>query len=220
MKVSFTVVSGNSKTGPIPVSRTEESSCPSTCPFKGHGCYAEHGHLRGHWKRTALNGMQWDHFVAQIRALPRKQLWRHNDAGDLPHLRGTINRAALRKLVAANKGRNGFTYTHHVLSPANVKTLQEANANGFTVNISCETVEQVDEARRLGLPAVLVLPRDGVAKGTMTPDGHPIRVCPASIGDMTCSRCGICARADRQTVIGFPAHGTARAKVEHVLNNV
>lgn len=53
--------------------------------------------------------------TAQFKALPGGQLWRHNVAGDLPHdpETGIISGEFMEKLVKSNKGRNGFTYTHH-----------------------------------------------------------------------------------------------------------
>ena len=217
-KVRLVAVSGNTKTGPIPVSTTERASCPTTCPFKGV-CYEEYHYLKSSWSRVEHTGMDWSDFVSKVRALPKKQLWRHNEAGDLPGFAGTINRAAVRALVSANKGKRGFTYTHHKLTPANLKTITDAIAGGFTINISCETQEQVDHARSLGLPAVLVVKRNHtVGKNATTPGGAPLRICPAVTSDMTCARCGICQRADRQTVIVFPAHGVGARHVEAALD--
>jgi hypothetical protein len=204
--IGFVEVSGNSKTGPIPVSRTVRASCPSGCPFN-NVCYPNYGPGSWHWKRLEeKGGMGWDEFLANIRRLWKGQLWRHNEAGDLPHNNGTINRTMMRQLVAANKGKQGFTYTHHVISRANLETLRIANRGGFTVNASCEAVEQVDAVRKLGLPAVLVVGSE-LPKGSSTPDGHPLRRCPAETSNITCSRCGICARSDRQSVIYFTVHG-------------
>jgi hypothetical protein len=217
MLTKLITVSSNSKTGPIPVSKTERASCAPTCPFKGI-CYEEYGHLKGHWNRVETHGEQWDTFTARIKMLPRQQLWRHNEAGDLPHIKGTINRAALRKLLVANKGKRGFTYTHHELTPSNVKSIKEALAQGFTINVSCETLEQVDHARSLGLPATIVVARNNQpAKGAATSAGHPLRQCPAETTDMTCARCGICQRADRHTIIYFTAHGAGAKRIEAVL---
>lgn len=217
MLTKLIAVSSNSKVGPIPVSSTERASCAPTCPFKGI-CYAEYGHMKGHWNNVETTGETWDVFTTRIKLLPRQQLWRHNVWGDLLHVKGTINRAALRKLVEANKGKRGFTYTHHQLTPANIKSIKEAIAKGFTINVSCETQAQVDHARSLGLPATIVVPRNAQpAKGATTPAGHPLRQCPAETTDMTCSRCGICQRADRQTVIYFTAHGAGAKRIEAVL---
>lgn len=215
MNVTFTAISSNNKTGPIPVSASPSSTCPSGCPFL-KTCYASYGPSAWHWKKLdeGRTGISWDEFLVKVKKLPRGQLWRHHTWGDIAHNNGTINRKMLRGLTTANKGRRGFTYTHHKISAANLTSLREANTGGFTINASCESVEQVDAARRLGLPAVLVVAQDEAPlKGAMTPDGHPLRRCPAETTDITCSTCGICAKPDRQTVIVFTAHGPGTKRI-------
>jgi len=223
MRVSLVRISGNKKTGPIPVSTTEMSSCAERCPFLSH-CYASYGHTIMHWKKVPEKGVSWDEFCDQVAALPAGQIWRHNEAGDLPSIGNRINRAKLRKLTAANgkRKKRGFTYTHHELTETNVRTLMEANLNGFTVNVSCETVGQVDLAKRAGLPAVLEIPKgEELPPGSTTPDGHPLRLCPAYVNEsISCSRCGICAKPDRQTVIVFPAHGPGAKRVGEAIFRV
>jgi hypothetical protein len=218
-KVHLVQVSGNAKTGPIPVSTTEKSSCPGTCPFLSQ-CYADFGPLALHWNRIPERGMEWADFARKIAALPRGQLWRHNQAGDLPASpAGRLRAETLRALVRANKGRRGFTYTHHTLTTQNVALLREANAGGFTVNVSCETVAQVDRARALSLPAVLVAP--AVGKGYSTAGGHPLRNCPATqFEHINCANCGICAKSDRETVIVFPPHGAGTKRVLRILEAI
>ena len=220
-RVKLVRISGNGKTGPIPVSTSEMSSCAETCPFLTV-CYASFGHTRMHWIKVTERGVTWDEFCDQVAALPAGQLWRHNEAGDLPAVHGRIHRGMLRELIAANKKRNkrGFTYTHHKLTPENVATLHEANTGGFTINVSCETVEQVDLARRMGLPAVITTD-EPVAPGAMTPEGHPIRRCPAELSDeITCSNCGICARPGRVSVIAFYAHGPGAKRIKESIFRV
>jgi hypothetical protein len=215
----FMRVSGNAKTGPIPVTTTSADSCPPTCSFKGNGCYAESGHMAIHWKAVSerKRGGTLDELCAQVTALPRHQLWRHNQAGDLPVTKpGQIAAGALRKLVAANKGRRGFTYTHHKPTASNRKLVAEANANGFTVNWSAETLAQADEYADLQAgPVVCVLPADQTVP-VRTPAGRLVAVCPASIGNTDCLNCGICQQRDRQAIVGFPAHGSGAKRVQKV----
>lgn len=87
-RVSLTKISGNAKTGPMPVSMTEKLSCPSDCPLAKNGCYADTGHINIHWSRLSRHetGMAWNDFVKEIARLPKGILWRHNQAGDLPKL--------------------------------------------------------------------------------------------------------------------------------------
>ena len=84
--VHMTLVSSNRKTGKIPVTTTSAESCPSACPFKKNGCYADGGPLGMHWLQVTKRqrGENWRLFLGKIAGLPDGQFWRHNKAGDLP----------------------------------------------------------------------------------------------------------------------------------------
>ena len=114
MQVHLTLKSANAKTGPIPVSTTERASCPPDCSVRD-ACYAASGPLALHWAAVSngTRGTAWGQFTASIAALPDGQLWRHNQAGDLPQVDGTVDAVKLGQLVAANAGKRGFTYSHH-----------------------------------------------------------------------------------------------------------
>ena len=106
VKVHITAKSSNMKVGKIPVTTTEESSCPTTCPFYGGGCYAKSGvHLRSHWEKVSKGerGTDWDGLTDFVKSLKAGQLFRHNQAGDMPHLDGLIRLDLLKSLVDANK---------------------------------------------------------------------------------------------------------------------
>lgn len=215
----FTRVSGNKKTGPIPVTTTSANSCPPNCSFKGNGCYAEHGPLAIHW-RAVSNGTRGDTFdelLEEIGTIRRNALWRHNQAGDLtPEAPGKIDGTALMKLAMANKGRRGFTYTHYLPTPHNRAQIRAANLAGFTVNLSAETLAQADEYAELGVaPVVVVLPADA-RRATKTPAGRHVIVCPAVTGNTDCLNCGICQQRDRSAVVGFPAHGSGAKHVQTI----
>lgn len=217
--VHLTIKSANAKTGPIPVSTTSALSCPSACPLKSGGCYADGGPLAIHWRAVTAGerGLDWQSFCDEIAALPAGQLWRHNQAGDLPGLDNYINPAAMELLVKANKGRRGFTYTHKPPTPENLEIIRAANAAGFTVNLSANNLHQADELAATGAgPVVTILPADAPAK-TTTPAGRPVITCPAQTrDDVSCADCQLCARADRPTIIGFLAHGTGAKKAEKI----
>lgn len=209
-RASLVRKSSNVKTGPMPVSQTERSSCPDSCVFRGNGCYAEMGPISFTWRSLSdgRRGGFWADFLAQVRKLPMGILWRHNAAGDLPHVGGKLVPSLLRALFDAQRGRRGFTYTHHDMRDAdNVELVREALAAGFTVNISVETGWAADAVLDLGFPvAQAVLPE--TPKRSTTPRGRPVLQCPATYSeDVTCVTCGWCARADRKFVVAFPAHG-------------
>lgn len=219
MLTTFSPASGNSKTGPIPTTRTERASCPTTCPFFDKGCYAKYGPELIHWSRMN-NALDWMQLCSKISKLPKGQLWRHNTAGDLPHNDGLIDYKLLRQLAMANKGRKGFTYTHHDIKiHHNLVAVETANLMGFTVNVSTESVEVADEVMtNHGIPAVAVVPSPETRRFFKTTSGRQVIVCPATIHDnVSCSTCGLCQKSDREFIIAFPAHGIAKKTVNSIV---
>lgn len=237
----MTLVSANKKTGPIPVTTTSKDSCPSTCRFRGNGCYAEQGPLQIHWKRLSdgksPNALTLEQLCGAIKALPYKQLWRHNQAGDLPksEVSDGIHWARLEAIVKANKGRRGYTYTHYrwevkgkldYEARDNLEIIQRSNAQGFTINVSCETAGQADKAVSLGLPTVITVPHDA-PNSWRTPAGNLVKTCPAVLYDnVTCASCGLCQKQflagpkgeqRPRHIVAFPAHGTAFQKLSKEL---
>lgn len=214
--VHLSRISSNVKTGAIPVSTSARTTCPTTCKLKNNGCYAENWPLRLHWDKVSSgigkNTVPYEDFLLQIKALPKGTLWRHNQAGDLEHSGGTINAKALLDLARANIGRAGFTYTHHKPSTANRKVIAAANAAGFTVNLSADTLAEADKllALRIG-PVVAIVPPGW--KGD-TPAGNKVTVCPAQrMEHMTCAICQLCANPNRHAIVAFEAHGGRKGAV-------
>lgn len=221
--VNLTRKSRNAKTGPIPVSTTSSNTCSDNCPFKRdangvNGCYADGGPLAILWRKVSDGfGLSWDEFCQQIEALPEGQLWRHNQAGDLPGDGDEIDMLALFELTEANKGKRGFTYTHKPMTIDNKNAVERANSEGFTINLSANNPAHADTLADLSIaPVVTVLPADQVENST-TPQGRKIVVCPAvTRDDVSCATCQLCAKVNRSTIIGFPAHGASKRKAEAV----
>lgn len=203
---------------------------PTDCVFKGNGCYAEQGPLGGLWRamsaagaggefkngRNTMRTLSWDAMCDRVSALPDGVMFRHNQAGDLPRNGGKIDRPAVQQLVAASKGKRGFTYTHHnVLQDAdNRQTVADAVADGFVINLSGNNLAHADALYDLGIaPVVVVVPIDQTSN-TVTPKGRKVVICPATQrDDVTCASCGLCARL-RDAIVGFPAHGAGKRKAE------
>lgn len=218
---------GNTKTGKIPTTKTTSNSCPSNCPLKSNGCYAEN-HWQGIQWRKLDNGqgsITIDQLADKIKALPDGQLWRHNIAGDLAHNNEQIRGDMLLTLIDANKGKRGFTYTHHrltgedVIASNNRYLVTLANAQGFTVNLSANNPMEADTLAKLGIgPVVTLLPEDYGQKNLQTPYGRSIVVCPAVTTEgVTCASCGLCAKVDRKSIVGFPVHGTGKNKARTIM---
>ena len=208
MQVHLTLKSANVKTGPIPVSTTEKDSCPSDCAMRSE-CYAASGPLALHWSAVSngSRGTDWNTFCDTISGLPEGQLWRHNQAGDLPQSNGTVDAVKLGQLVAANTGKRGFTYSHH-RDADSINWIRHANAWGFTVNLSANDLADADILADMDAgPVVVVLPSTQT-ENTETPKGRKIVVCPATQRDnVSCATCQLCQR-QRSTIVGFPAHGS------------
>jgi hypothetical protein len=233
--VHITTTSANGKTGPILVTTTSANTCPPTCPLNnGGGCYASAGGpLAIHWRKVTSGerGTSWPVFIDALRiALKRKgkgALWRHNQAGDLPGDGRTIHAPALAALADVNHetGTRGFTYTHYPVGrdlrgTLNLIAIQDANARGFTINLSANGLGHADALiddietrnnphKRARPPVCAVVAEDHPARST-TPRGRLVVVCPAQQREgVTCATCRLCARADRPMVIAFRVHGTS-----------
>jgi len=208
MRVALTLKSKNKKTGPIPVSISSSDTCPPSCGLYNE-CYAKIGPLAIHWRKVSDSerGMEWNEFLLKIKALPKLQLWRHNQAGDLPGKGETLSVKKLASLVVANKGKIGFTYTHKpLLRKIERNAIKFANANGFTVNLSADSLTEADKKASLGIgPVVVVLPSTQTTN-TITPEGRNVVICPAYTHGLSCDECRLCYRTQR-AIVGFPAHG-------------
>ena len=232
MFVHITKKSSNAKTGKMPVTTTESSSCPSTCPHIDGNCYAKSGfHLRQHWSKVSSHerGGTWDELCSFVSNLKPDTIWRHNQAGDLGYTtdeqgRELIRLDLLKSLVDANKSSQakGYTYTHHKLDYIhNLEAVKYANNNGFTVNASCETLEQVDDAMSKGIPAVCIVDSNTKAKSIKTPQGRVAVVCPAQQQDnITCSTCQLCSMPKRSMAVAFLAHGNRAKKLNQTLEAI
>ena len=229
MQVHFISRSSNSKTGAIPVTYTQRASCPYECPLQGDmGCYAEDFYTRMTWDKVDAGtyGTPWNVFTDKVRALPDLQLWRHNVGGDLPKQTSTstststtapapsmIDTEKLAALVAANKGKRGFTYTHYPDTAHNLAAIRHANDNGFTINLSANDLDHAVRLAKHGLPVVTLVPVDWDTK-TVMHEGLKIVTCPATYRDeVTCATCKLCAVSTRDCVVAFPAHGSRKNKV-------
>lgn len=223
MYYHLTMTSKNEKTGPIPVSTTGAESCPDACPLKSAGCYAASGRLSMWWGKVTSGqyGGDFEGFLDQVRSIRPGQLWRHNQAGDLPGIGNRIDGKALRRLTDKNHGRRGFTYTHKPMGPAsNRQAVKEANAGGFVVNLSANNLDEADSLAALGVgPVVVVVPESYPDIGR-TPGGRRVVVCHEQTGKReSCATCGLCAVGSRSTIVGFRVHGAGARAASRVLGH-
>lgn len=245
LRFQFTRVSSNSKTGPIPTVIVSRDTCPPSCPLYNGGCYALGGNVRIHWDRATRQGGTFKSLLENVAKLPVNQVWRYGVAGDLPGNAEAISPTMMRQLIAANRGRQGFAYTHkNPNDKKNAKLIKAANAGGLTINLSANNLAQADEYLALGIaPVVTIVPHDlgaetvtvakpvaagtvsktvTVWKHTLTPGGNRVIQCPAEYNDnVQCANCGgaagpLCQRADRKFVVGFTTHGASKRKASAI----
>lgn len=240
MQAHLTFKSSNAKTGDIPVSTTSAKSCPDNCPLKKAGCYGDGGPLNWFWQKVTNEkaGKGWLDFVADVAKIPEGQLWRHNQVGDLPNKESApdeIDAEKLDQLTAAQKGRKGFTFTHHDMTAGNnAQLVKQANAQGFTINLSANNLSHADQLADLGAgPVATVLPaelgrkhkgkdwletlaeyRARIPRQIQTPKGRAVTICPATFLDTSCKDCGLCQKQQRKAIVGFPAHGPSTRKAD------
>jgi len=222
----LTPKSGNRKTGKIPVSMSNMNTCPPSCKMR-EGCYAMVGRLGLVWRKLGMglltNGSDWTSFCEKVTTL-RSSIWRHNQSGDLPGSNDKLDRARCLELAEANRAgginRGGYSYTHYSPIPIrgfvnaktakhNLEVIREMNARGFAINLSGDTIAHADKLADLGVgPVVTVLPSD-TTKTVYTAKGRKVQICPAVLSKkINCVDCLVCGKIDRETIIGFPAHGT------------
>ena len=217
----ITPKSKNAKVGKMAVTTSTATTCPSACPFKDNGCYAESGPLKLHWLKVTEGerGDDWSTFLDKIKDMPEGSKWRHNQAGDLPGDTKDLDSAKCADLAKANEGKRGFTYTHYdVLDNfQNAITVNIMNHLGFTVNVSANNLDHADQLCDLDIaPVATVLPIEQTTN-TVTPKGRKVVVCPATYkDDVSCADCMLCEKRDRKVIVGFPAHGTSKKKASAI----
>jgi hypothetical protein len=171
-----------------------------------------------HWRRlSAGGGTSWGELLSRVRALPGGQLWRHNEAGDLPGTGDEVDALLLSELCEASMYTRGFTYTHKpVVGSATADHNRGAIARatsrgGLVVNLSADGLDQADVLADLGVcPVVVTLPEHNPSR-VVTPSGRRVVICPAvSREGVSCATCGLCAKPWRRSIVGFPAHGDMR----------
>lgn len=217
----FIPKTSNKKTGPIPVSYSPEDTCPSICAFKEHGCYAKYGPASLVWKKHSKR-LSYAEFIEEIKKLPKKTFWRSNVAGDLQGANNKLDITKLNILIEANKGKDGYTYTHHpVHTKAEKAAVLDANKKGFTINLSANSIKHADELVKLKIAPVAVVVNSDIIKNFKTPEGNNVIICPAITKEnMTCDKCRLCAKPNRKSIIGFPSHGSGKKKANNIANNI
>jgi len=215
--------SANRKTGPVAVTYVSQASCPTTCTFRGAGCYAELG-------MTGIHTSRVNQSKDSAVALARKEAaaidalktthrpMRLHVVGDCktPDAARIVSAASER--YTAKNGQPTWTYTHAW------RSVPREAWGRVSVLASVETLADAAKALKRGYASAVVVgsfPSDG--KAYSTPDGLKVIPCPAQTAHKTCIECRLCMNADslvdRKAVIAFEAHGSRKNKILRVLQD-
>ena len=209
-------LSRNSKIGDASATYASQATCPSTCPFKNSGCYAESGMVGIHTHRLNRSVMTDPLQIAQCEADEIRKL-----TGRFPlrlHVVGDCTSDAAADIVSAaasehqvKHGQPAWTYTH-------AHNVRRESWKDVSVLRSCENIEQVQQAHKDGFAAAMVVPE--FERDTAYPIAEDIVgiPCPQQTGKAKdCMQCRLCMQDAklhnaRRTIL-FSAHGVSRKRV-------
>jgi hypothetical protein len=116
-----------------------------------------------------------------------------------------------------------FSYSHWPVEIWGREYLKQKKRKGdrvTTINFSADTIQDAEKALALGVPVVMARPaKDTKKKEVLRIAGAETRLvqCPATYLSVSCRECGgglpLCARAERDYIIVFPAHGIKKKAV-------
>lgn len=213
-------LSRNSKIGDASATYVSQASCPTTCPFKNSGCYAETGMTGIHTHRLNKSVMSDPEAIAECEAEAIRKL-----TGRFPlrlHVVGDCTTDAAADIVSAaasehqsKHGQPAWTYTH-------AHNVRRESWRDISVLRSCENIEQVKKAHEDGFASAMVVPE--FERDTAYPIAEDIVgiPCPQQTGKVAnCMQCRLCMQdgklhSSRRTIL-FEAHGTSRNRLVNVL---
>lgn len=200
------------------------STCPKSCPLlpqrmggltpdHKHKCYAARSNV-GYWAAKsppeANDGQALRRF---LNSLPMRHRVRHAVSGDVFGPDGQPDEAYIDGMVAGHRERPdlvGWGYSHgwRQLKAERFRVGPGGKDGGLVLNASCDSLDQIGEARAAGWDTVVVLPEGETRKRFVTDDGHEVISCVQQTtgGRVGCVACGLCMRRDRAFTIGFRPH--------------
>lgn len=207
---NFIPKTANAKTGQCAALYTSRDTCPSTCPLRGNGCYAENGPIGLAWNRAVKD---LDSVLQGISAMPEGAKLRLFPAGDMPGEGDKLDVGAMTQILEAcvEKGMTVWGYTH---KDTWIEFLLWANSlPGVTIAVSCTTPEEADIYRDMGLPTTIP-----VADLSCIPElGDEFIPCQHAVSGKPCIECNLCMSPHGKTVC-FPVHGACKGKAKKVLD--
>lgn len=207
------------KTGEVLVSYSPIETCPDSCNLKKGGCYAWGlFYLRILSKRLTDGRTEPTTLSSALKKIKKNcKIARHRIAGDIV---GDVKETLEECEEVEKAGLINIGYTHAWREP-------ESQLLKKYFRASCETIEDLIDAREMGWATTLIVPK-GTKKSFVMENGEKAFLCPARYGvegkkDITCNTCTLCKVTEKtkdKTVL-FEAHGSASTlkKISKVLND-
>lgn len=205
--------SGNRKIGKVSATYVSQVTCPSGCPLKGHGCYAEYGVMAYIKNRLNSSDEVKPIMVARaearaIRALTAKNYLRIHVLGDCADSESVRIIAKACEEYTNKHGKIVWGYTQ------NRRTSRD-NWGSISIFRSCTTLRQAETAINANFGAALIVPefkdnkKYSIGRGLF---GIP---CPSQTGlAKTCVNCKLCMNESHlkknKCVILFMPHGVGK----------
>lgn len=195
-----------------------ESTCPRSCPYRGHGCYAQGGMavrrldrvaVRAKWSGLATieaESQQLDRlFVRGVRrdgARGGRDLRLHV-SGDTFSTRGARILADAARRWQERGGGAVWTFTHLW------RSISRRDWGRISVLASVETLRGAREAFEHGYAPALTLPEHQDHSAFPVGAGLKIVPCPAQTVGTTCVQCRLCLDGvEPGRGVAFALHGT------------
>lgn len=201
-----------------------EATCPPSCRFKDHGCYAQMG-IQDVVRRLdesarGMTGLQvaqaeaelldraWPRGVPQDGARGGRDLRLHV-AGEFPGAEGATVVGQAVERWRARGGGSAWTYTHRwrEIEP-------EAYGPALSVLASVETQEEAEQAIARGYVPLLAVHRFYTKRAYRPPAaGVKVIPCPAQTRQVKCVGCRLCfGKLPKGSAIAVELHGVGAHK--------
>ena len=210
-----------------PISKT----CPTTCPLRDNGCYAQGGNVGFKVRRTEeySDGLNGD-TVAALEGDEIADLAPHAPPGHA--LRIHVSGDAITDYRAAQMARGASVWPGRVWSYTHAwRSVDRVSWGKVSILASCESLEAVVDAKHRGYAAALVVaehPKDGRAYLARSGPPHAYSVvkvipCPSQTRNVKCTDCKLCWNdsllLSQAACISFAAHGATKKRTLKVLNS-
>lgn len=187
-------------------------SCPTTCTLLNNGCYAQSGNVAIH-QRDAVSEDDGTVYLAALERMPHGALMRLHVSGDVMTNEGrngsmTVDVAYLDAIIEGAKRRPDMTFYGYTHAWRLIDRARFSFPANLTLNASCDTQSDVDEARALGWDTTTVVPWDTQGKRF----GATV-VCPNQTVGLTCDKCKLCFKSNRPLTVAFRAHGVSAKRI-------